>query len=273
MTTPQNRHPLLIVLLVTGFTISASMLFLGWQILEQRTQPPPVAQIDEALLATKIREGINNYIKDQNKAQQKAQAEQEKAMNEKAKGVRKVDFNRDHVFGNPGAEVTLIEYSDFECPFCKKFHPIPEEIVSQYKGRVNWVFRHFPLSFHGQSAQKEAEASECAAEQKGNDGFWEYAKLIYDNTATNGKEFSQEKLFTWAKEAGLDEKQFQTCLQSGKMAIRVQEDIDEAKQIGITGTPASILLVQKTGQVRFISGALPLKAFEAIIELLLKGGA
>ena len=68
----------------------------------------------------------------------------------------------DPVKGNPDATVTIVEFSDFQCPFCKRFHPTARKIVETYQGKVNWVYRHFPLNFHNPGAQKEAEASECA---------------------------------------------------------------------------------------------------------------
>ena len=145
-----------------------------------------------------------------------------------------------------------------------------KKLVEAYGGKVNWVYRHFPLSFHNPGAQKEAEASECAAELGGNDAFWKYADLIYQRTRSNGKGFPLTGLVPLAKEIGLDGKKFKACLDSGKMAARVSEDSTEGIQIGITGTPGNVLLNNETGAVALKPGALPLEAMKGDIDHLLK---
>jgi protein-disulfide isomerase len=163
----------------------------------------------------------------------------------------------------------LIEYSDFECPFCQRFHPTAKQIVDAYDGKVNWVYRHFPLAFHNPGAQKQAEASECANELGGNEAFWRYADAIYARTTSNGKGFPLKKLVPLAKEVGLDEKKFQECLDTGRYTARVKEDFNEGAQIGITGTPGNVLLNNETGAVRLTPGAVPFAALKGQIDQLL----
>ncbi|HWX77523.1 MAG TPA: DsbA family protein [Candidatus Acidoferrales bacterium] len=214
--------------------------------------------------------GIQNYIKKQQQAQVAARAEEERQANEKAKKVRRVSASRDHVYGNPNAPVSLIEYSDFECPFCKRFHATANEIVDAYGGKVNWVYRHFPLSMHNPGAQKEAEASECVAQLGGNDAFWKFANAIYARTKSNGNGFPLDQLVPLGKEIGLDEKQLKECIDAAKYASRVQEDLDEGIQVGITGTPANFLLRNDTGEVILKVGAQPSDAIKPDIDKLLR---
>jgi protein-disulfide isomerase len=213
--------------------------------------------------------GIQNYVKKQQQAQAAARAEEERAAAEKAKKVRRVSASRDHVYGNPSAPVSLIEYSDYECPFCKRFHGIAKEIINSYGGKVNWVYRHFPLPMHNPGAQQEAEASECVNQLGGNEAFWKYTDAVYTRTQSNGNGFPAAQLAPLAKEIGLDEKQFQECLSSGKYAARVQEDLDEGAQIGVSGTPANILLRNDTGEVVVKPGAQPVEDFKKDIDKLL----
>ena len=107
---------------------------------------------------------------------------------QQAKNVRPVSAERDHIYGNPDAPISLIEYSDFECPYCKRFHVTAKSVVEAFDGKVNWVYRHFPLAFHNPGAQKQAEASECASELGGNDAFWKYTDALYARTKSGGSE-------------------------------------------------------------------------------------
>ena len=221
-------------------------------------------------LSQQIELGIQNYIQKQQQAQVAARAEGERQANEKAKKVRRVAAPRYHVYGNPNAPVSLIEYSDFECPFCKRFHATAKEIVDAYGGKVNWVYRHFPLAMHNPGAQKEAEASECVAQLGGNDAFWRFANAIYARTKSNGNGFPLDQLVPLGKEIGLDEKQLKECIDAAKYASRVQEDLNEGIQIGITGTPANFLLRNDTDEVILKVGAQPSDAIKPDIDKLLE---
>ncbi len=173
----------------------------------------------------------------------------------------------DHVFGDKGAKVTIVEYSDIECPYCKRFHPTVAKVVEDYKGRVNWVFRHFPLNFH-QNAQKEAEATECAAEAGGNDAFWKYLNTLFERTASGGTGFALDALVPLAKELGLDEKKFKECLDSGKYADKVNQDLSDGQAAGIQGTPGGFVM-SKDGKSSVIEGAIPAEQLKAQIDALL----
>lgn len=174
----------------------------------------------------------------------------------------------DHVRGNKNAELTWIEYSDYECPFCKRFHPSMLKMMQEYQGKIKWAYRHFPLSFHA-NAQKEAEAADCAAELGGNDAFWKYSDLIFERTKTNGTGFALDALVPLAKEIGLNEKKFKGCLDSGKYAQHVADDMSGGQAAGVNGTPGSFL-IGKDGKAQLISGALPYEQIKAVIDAALR---
>jgi len=117
--------------------------------LTQRIKQEIMKELREGdFLRKEIDIGIQRYIEKQRNAQRDARAKQARMANEKAKNVRRVSRQRDHIYGNPEAELSLIEYSDFECPYCKTFHKRVKPVVELYGGRVNWVYRHFPLNIH-----------------------------------------------------------------------------------------------------------------------------
>ncbi len=175
--------------------------------------------------------------------------------------------DQDHARGAKKAKVILIEYSDFECPFCKRFHPTMQQIITAYPNDVQWVLRHFPLSFHA-NAQAEAEATECAAELGGNDVFWSYADKIFERTTSNGTGFALTDLGPLAKELGLDEKKFNECLDSGRYAQYVRDQLNSGAAAGISGTPGTVV-IDSDGKSQIIPGALPFESIKQIIDGLL----
>ncbi len=173
--------------------------------------------------------------------------------------VQTFEITRDnHIRGDFNAPVTLVEFSDFECPYCARHYPTLEKILNDYPDKVRLVYKHFPLPFHANS-QKAAESSECADEQG---KFWEYHDKLFENLAGNGYSLSNFK--QWAKDLGLDSGKFNACLDSGKYAQKVKADLSEGQQKGVQGTPATFV----NGQL--ISGALPYTAFKSAIDNLLK---
>ena len=220
----------------------------------------------DGALDAQINAGIERYIAKQRAAQAAAAARKEQRSAGLAKNIRPVSPQRDHIYGNPDAEVSLIEYSDFECPFCKRFHVTAKEVVDSYDGRVNWVYRHFPLAFHNPGAQKQAEASECASALGGSEAFWRYADKIYERTRSNGNGFPSSGLLPLAEEIGLDTGEFRACLESGKFAGRVLEDYNDGTNIGITGTPGNVLRNNRTGRVVVRAGAVPAANLKTAID-------
>lgn len=170
----------------------------------------------------------------------------------------------DHLFGNPKAPVKIIEFSDLECPFCKRFHNTMKQIITEYDDKVAWVYRHFPLDALHSKARKEAEASECAAELGGNDGFWKYVDALFEITPSNDG-LDLNTLPELAVQIGLDRKKFEICLASGKHKERIAYDEQDAQKSGGRGTPYSIVINSK-GNKYVIPGALPLNQVKTIID-------
>lgn len=179
--------------------------------------------------------------------------------------IRPVDPSRDHIRGDVNAPVTLVEYSDLECPFCKRFHPTLKQAVEEYPGKVRWVYRHYPLDVLHQKARNEAAATECASEQG---KFWEYVDRLFETTPSNDG-LEENQLPAIAKDVGLDVPAFETCLSSGRFATRVSEDLADAEKAGGQGTPHTVILGPKGETIPF-AGAQPYSNLKQVIDGLLK---
>ncbi len=224
----------------------------------------------EGVLDGAVDRALTRVIERRQEAQRNAQVREQAQAAERAKAARKVAAGRDHIRGNAKAEVSLIEYSDFECPFCKRFHDTPAAVLERHGGRVNWVYRHFPLAFHDPAARREAVASECAAKLGGNEAFWKYTDALFRNTRSNGQGLAEGKSeLALAAELGLKGDEFTRCLADPAMAKQVDEDIADGNAIGITGTPATLVRNNRSGATAWVVGAQPLDALQAAVERVL----
>lgn len=175
--------------------------------------------------------------------------------------------DEDHIRGATNAKVTVLEYSDLECPFCKSFHQTLQKILSEYPNDVRWVYRHSPLVQLHSKAPKEAEATECAGEQG---KFWELTDKIFEVTPANNG-LDPAELPKLAKQVGVaNMPQFQSCLDSGKYTKHVADDTADAQVAGLQGTPYSVVIAQD-GQKFPLSGAQPYAAVKQLIDLALQG--
>ncbi len=161
------------------------------------------------------------------------------------------------VKGPKEAPVTIIEFSDFQCPFCRTVVPTVKELIRQYPTTLRWAFRDFPIASLHPKAPKAAEAARCAGEQG---KFWEYHDLLFDSqTQATVEDFKQ-----FADQLKLDPKNFEQCLDSGKQQAAVQSDVEEGARLGITGTPTFFI------NGRMLVGAQSLESFRRIIEAELR---
>ena len=166
----------------------------------------------------------------------------------------------DHVRGNPDAAITLVEFSDFQCPFCASFHSSAQQALDEYGDDIRWVYKHFPLDqgltpLHPK-ARAAAEASECVWEQAGDEGFWEFADAMFENQSRLGNALYEEI----AQQIGVNLSQFQTCVAERTYQDKVVQDYQQGLQAGVTGTPGSFV----NGVP--IKGAVPYVQLQSIID-------
>ncbi len=179
--------------------------------------------------------------------------------------------SEDYIIGNPNAKVTIVEYSDPSCPFCKSFHNIMRKIISEYgdSGNVAWAYRHFPLdkpdaqgNILHKNAGRESQAFECAGSLGGNEKFWTYTNRLYEITPSvtgqtpNG--LDPKELTKIAEYTKLNVNDFNNCLATEKFKEKVEADYMNGINIGIQGTPSSVIVLNK---------AFPERIKEKLFEL------
>jgi len=177
-----------------------------------------------------------------------------------------VSADDDPFLGDKNAPVTIIEFSDFQCPFCRKLY---KETLPQIKkeyidtGKAKFVYRDFPLAFHS-AAMPAAQGAECADDQG---KFWEMHDKIFEEQEKQGSgtvQFTADDVKKWAGEIGLNTSEFSQCLNSEKYKSEVEKDIADGTAVGVRGTPATFI------NGRLVSGAQPFPAFKTIIDEELK---
>lgn len=222
------------------------------------------------IAALSINSKINTLVGDDVEAEDDAPEQQPAA--QPADDRTEVSVDDDAIKGDEDAPVTIIEFSDFECPYCGAFYGSHEGLISQFKqrdpswepaypkiieeyvetGKVRYVMRDLPLNFH-RYAQKASEAAECAGEQ---DKFWEMHDILFENQEA----LEVNNLKAYAEEIGLDTDEFNTCLDSGRMASEVRSDMMAGQRAGVRGTPTFFV----NGIT--LRGAQSFQAFKEVID-------
>ena len=189
----------------------------------------------------------------------------------------------DHILGDPGAPVKIVEYSDPSCPYCQLFNPTMEQIENEYgpSGQVAWIYRQYPLDkpdangniLHHNSG-RQAEALECAAGVGGNTAFWKYEKAWFETYPQNGAQespaVSDQQIAAAAKSAGLDAVSFNDCLSSGRFKARVDAEYTDGVNAGVDGTPY-LVIITPSGTKIPLAGAQSYSTLKTTIDALLSG--
>lgn len=182
--------------------------------------------------------------------------------------VRPVDKN-DHIKGNPNAPIVIVEYSDFDCPWCKNFHETMNKVMDTYgaDGKVAWVYRQFPAETLHPNAPLLAQASECVADLGGNDAFWKFADRIFGERGVNDPT-DITRLTEFATAAGVSETAYKSCIEDGRTRPAVEEDFKDGINAGAKGTPYSLVLVG--GQQGVINGAQKFEYVKSVLDTLIE---
>ena len=237
------------------------------QEVDSKVPEPSTAEVERVLVQQMFRGGMaSNTSKDQIARQLKqeqvalARDEYFTAMRERA-GVKiflppprhTVSFDSARVRGNPDAPITIVEFSDFQCPFCYQAYWTVKNVLAKYEGKIKLAYRDMPLAGAEADPNGSAAASRCAGEQG---KFWQYHDLLFENQDFFGARAYRE----YAENLTLNMTQFESCLESGKFRATIQEDFQQGLQLGVTGTPYFFI----NGIP--VNGARPQPVFEEIVE-------
>ncbi len=176
--------------------------------------------------------------------------------------------SEDKILGNPNADVIIVEYSDFECPYCKLFHSTMNDIMYEYgrEGKVAWIFRHFPLEAH-KNAKGAAIASECVYRIGGNEKFWQYSNFLFASSTDILSKENLEKIAV--EELSINKDVYNQCLNNSEVIAKIESDTADGKLIYENdpnfGTPYSFVIT-KTGIQTKIIGAQPFIEVKSLID-------
>lgn len=174
--------------------------------------------------------------------------------------------SEDHIRGSQNAKITILEYSDLECPFCKVFHQSMVRAIQDYPDKIRWIYRHAPIASNHPKAFAEENASECAAAQG---KFWEFTDVIFANTPSNNG-LNLDDLPKYAKQAGVaDIPAFQKCVTSDQFKAKVEADLQDGIKAGLEGTPFNMIIKADGTKVQ-LGGGVPYGQLKGIIDGALK---
>lgn len=167
----------------------------------------------------------------------------------------------DHIQGSPTAPIVLVEYSDFQCPYCQLIYPELKDIVAKSNGQISWVMRNFPLYQIHPNALPGANAAECITAQLGNSAWWQFADDDFNNQANIGTSFFSAE----AQKLGANMTEYNSCIAASTYQTKIEAQIAEAEGNGGNGTPYTVVINTKTGKQYPVSGAVPEAQIQAVI--------
>lgn len=176
--------------------------------------------------------------------------------------------DNDYIRGNPNAPILIVEYSDYDCPFCKQYHETMSKIMNEFgvTGRVAWVYRQFPLAQLHPNSPKISEAALCVGKLGGSKSFWSFTDAIFDGRDLESPT-NVTKLLSYAETAGVDPNSYKDCLNNHETEQAVLDSIDDATKAGAQGTPYTVLMVGD--QQAVISGAQEYQTVRGIVQNLI----
>jgi protein-disulfide isomerase len=174
----------------------------------------------------------------------------------------------DYIRGNPNAPILMVEYSDYDCPFCKQYHNTMSQIMDEYgvTGKIAWVYRQFPLAQLHPNSPKIAEAAYCVGDIGGNEAFWTFSDMIFEERSID-EPTNVTKLPAYAESAGIALDDYIECMNSHRMQPAVEASIRDGFNSGARGTPYTVLIVGN--QEAIINGAQPYETVKGIVSNLI----
>jgi len=174
----------------------------------------------------------------------------------------------DYIRGNPNAPIVMIEYSDYDCPFCKQFHTVMTDVMNQNaaSGKVAWVYRQFPIGQLHPNAPKISEAALCVGSLGGSDAFWKFTDTVFGARDVT-EQTNMVKLPDYAEQAGVKRSDFTDCYNSGKMLDKVKASATEGFNLGARGTPYTVIMVGN--QQAVVNGAQSYDTVNGIVNNLI----
>lgn len=183
------------------------------------------------------------------------------------------NLDNDPILGKAGeAKVAIVEFSDYECPFCKRFHEETySDLIKEYveSGKATYTFRDYPLSFHEPNASLAAGVASCIEKAKGDSAYFAFGQAYFKGTVSNGKGMTPEALDGLIRAAGTDPKSIRACAETKEAKDEITKDIADGSEAGVSGTPSFIIgTVDKDGKVtgERVVGALPLSGFKPVLD-------
>jgi protein-disulfide isomerase len=246
----------LVLVSIAGTGASNYYLYNRIQALQTSTPAPATASLDPIAIVQLVDERLA--------ARQKRQAEEQlgriKTQYANA-GAQTVDNKL--LYGNANARIQLIEWGDYECPYCRKLHASLKQVIDHSEGVINWEFKHFPLASHNPVAANEALAIECINANYDNTTAWVMMDRFIQDTKGNGRGFGD--LVDYVREAGLNGSLINNCLAGYTLQQKINEDYRQGRQLGITATPAILIKDTASGTQALVKGY---KSPEEIVQAI-----